>query len=455
MERQLRDTALGGGSGARPQQPAPIGGAGGTGAFLRAYDDSASAPVPGEGRGSGAPHRRAGDGGRHLANDLATRRQDEAFKHARRREAESPSDISAYVPEPAPLAKPLRGPAGDDDAAPVAEGCLRGGTDAGGHEDRPCAALGQGTPEGGAVAASHTIDAPDGGATPAGGSSVEEIDAELHGSQKVTDLLKVTPPPGVAALGDEIDVAAELEAEGRATAKGASPFSEGEDPALEALDPGGADNEDPAEPSVTAGMAKAGLVGRPGPGISFEARRNGQRPTPARTEQMGTEPMALPSPAPLATALIPAAFASGAGTFGDPRRDLSGAASRVAEQLAAAVAVRPEGVDVTLRPEELGHVRISIDRRGAEVAVTVVADRGETVELMRRHADLLAAEFRAAGFGNCSFHFGQQRGRQATGRGGETVSDSKAEGVAGPPSSLSVAIEAAATQAGAGLDLRV
>ncbi|MCV2866096.1 flagellar hook-length control protein FliK [Defluviimonas sp. WL0075] len=165
--------------------------------------------------------------------------------------------------------------------------------------------------------------------------------------------------------------------------------------------------------------------------------------------------MALPSPAPVATALIPAAFAPGAGTFGDPRRDLPGAASRIAEQLAAAVAVRPEGVDVTLRPEELGHVRISIERRGAEVAVTVVADRAETSDLMRRHADLLAAEFRAAGFGNCSFHFGQQRGGQAPGRGGETVSDSKAEGVAGPPGSHPAAVEAATTQVGAGLDLRV
>lgn len=62
--------------------------------------------------------------------------------------------------------------------------------------------------------------------------------------------------------------------------------------------------------------------------------------------------------------------------------------------------------ELRLSPEELGTVRIEVKTEREKVTVTLLAERPETLDLLRRHADRLVAEFRAAGFSEMNLGFG-------------------------------------------------
>ncbi|MEO7382987.1 MAG: flagellar hook-length control protein FliK [Paracoccaceae bacterium] len=63
-------------------------------------------------------------------------------------------------------------------------------------------------------------------------------------------------------------------------------------------------------------------------------------------------------------------------------------------------------VELTLDPIELGRVRFALITAGHQLQVTLSVERPETLDLLRRHADDLRAEFRAAGFDAASLSFG-------------------------------------------------
>lgn len=78
----------------------------------------------------------------------------------------------------------------------------------------------------------------------------------------------------------------------------------------------------------------------------------------------------------------------------------------VARDLAVVIASGPTGtVELRLSPEELGHVRLSLSGEADRVIVTIQAERAETLDLLRRHADSLMTELRSFGFtgGTLSF----------------------------------------------------
>lgn len=76
-------------------------------------------------------------------------------------------------------------------------------------------------------------------------------------------------------------------------------------------------------------------------------------------------------------------------------------------QVAEAAQLNGHGtVEITLSPEELGHVRLTIHSDdGATATVRLSADRHETLDLMRRHIDLLAQDLRDLGYRDLSFSF--------------------------------------------------
>ncbi len=79
-------------------------------------------------------------------------------------------------------------------------------------------------------------------------------------------------------------------------------------------------------------------------------------------------------------------------------------------QLADSAARFPgQPVEVTLTPEELGRVRMTLTTTDGGLTLSLVADRPETLALMRRHIDQLAQDFRDLGFQNLSFSFAQGR----------------------------------------------
>ncbi len=88
----------------------------------------------------------------------------------------------------------------------------------------------------------------------------------------------------------------------------------------------------------------------------------------------------------------------------------------VGRQLAHNLSAFPAGpVEVTLAPEELGHVRMTLAAADGQMVLTLTADRPETVELMRRHIDQLAQDFRDLGFRDLSFSFAQRHPDQRPG----------------------------------------
>lgn len=133
----------------------------------------------------------------------------------------------------------------------------------------------------------------------------------------------------------------------------------------------------------------------------------------------------------------------------------------VAHQLASGMTGTNDGrADILLQPEELGRVRMQIDHRAAGLNMVITADRPETADLMRRHLETLAQEFRAIGYRDVTFSFGGQRGdqRQAPAaesqapqhRSRDTAADTVPEIATARPSRAALSVGP-----GAGLDLRL
>lgn len=88
----------------------------------------------------------------------------------------------------------------------------------------------------------------------------------------------------------------------------------------------------------------------------------------------------------------------------------------MAMQLAEAAQRAGSGraTELMLNPAELGRVKISLNSNEGAVMVHVVADRPETLDLMRRHAEMLAQEFHSIGYGQAQFSFSHNGARDGT-----------------------------------------
>ncbi len=130
---------------------------------------------------------------------------------------------------------------------------------------------------------------------------------------------------------------------------------------------------------------------------------------------------------------------------------------RIAVQLSEAFASKGERkVDVMLNPKELGRVNMQLATSEGGVKVVIHAERPETGDLMRRHIDELAKEFREMGFGSISFEFSsgdaqRQAGGQAEqSNGSQTETSSDADGgIAQQPVTQQLSLGTS------GLDMRV
>ncbi|WP_106746748.1 flagellar hook-length control protein FliK [Yoonia maritima] len=81
---------------------------------------------------------------------------------------------------------------------------------------------------------------------------------------------------------------------------------------------------------------------------------------------------------------------------------------QVANQLSVAVTEHAgKPTEIALNPEELGRVRLSMSVVENAITLSISAERQETTDLMRRHIETLAQEFRDLGYSDVSFAFGQ------------------------------------------------
>lgn len=85
----------------------------------------------------------------------------------------------------------------------------------------------------------------------------------------------------------------------------------------------------------------------------------------------------------------------------------------ITQQVAHAAARVADGpVELTLAPEELGRVRLTLHTSEAGITVAIHAERPETLDLMRRNIDLLARDFRDQGYASIAFDFGNDSRQQ-------------------------------------------
>ncbi|NNV64938.1 MULTISPECIES: flagellar hook-length control protein FliK [unclassified Roseobacter] len=68
-------------------------------------------------------------------------------------------------------------------------------------------------------------------------------------------------------------------------------------------------------------------------------------------------------------------------------------------------ALRDQPTEIALDPPELGRVRMVFSLVEGALTLSITADRPETLDLMRRHMDLLSQEFSRAGLGGTAFSF--------------------------------------------------
>ena len=81
---------------------------------------------------------------------------------------------------------------------------------------------------------------------------------------------------------------------------------------------------------------------------------------------------------------------------------------QVAAQMSGALTGRQSGpVEITLQPEELGRVRMVVSASETGVVINVTAERGDTADMMRRHAAMLSRELEGLGFGSVDLEFEQ------------------------------------------------
>ena len=107
-------------------------------------------------------------------------------------------------------------------------------------------------------------------------------------------------------------------------------------------------------------------------------------------------------------------------------------------------------VELTLDPVELGKLRFSMAQTGDQMQVTLSAQRPETLDLLRRHAEDLRQEFRDAGFAGSAFTFSQWRQQ------GTHQDHAPEAGASSPdPSPLPEILPPAPGSTGPGLDLRL
>jgi flagellar hook-length control protein FliK len=106
-------------------------------------------------------------------------------------------------------------------------------------------------------------------------------------------------------------------------------------------------------------------------------------------------------------------------------------ARHVAQQIAAEVTSAEDGrTDILLDPKELGRVRLSLQANDQTITLVILTERPETADLMRRHIDQLAQEFRTLGYQDVRFTFESQSDQRGDrGQGDETPPERDARDV--------------------------
>lgn len=112
-------------------------------------------------------------------------------------------------------------------------------------------------------------------------------------------------------------------------------------------------------------------------------------------------------------------------------------------------------VEVTLSPDELGRVRMTLATHDGNLNMAIQADRPETLDLLRRHIDSLAQDFRDMGFDDLNFSFAHDQEQRPQRPAIAAESGEAANQTPGLDQPIESSLTSTTRAANAGLDLRM
>ncbi len=120
------------------------------------------------------------------------------------------------------------------------------------------------------------------------------------------------------------------------------------------------------------------------------------------------EPLTIPDVAPIETRNFTSLTSSGQPA---PNAQPPGFVMRALQTITqAALTLQDRPIELTLNPEELGRVRLTLNSAEGAMAVSITVERPDTLDLLRRNIDILAQQLRDIGYQNLSFSFAGQGG---------------------------------------------
>jgi hypothetical protein len=172
---------------------------------------------------------------------------------------------------------------------------------------------------------------------------------------------------------------------------------------------------------------------------------------------VGSEALADTGDDPLAGAGLPAATAAPAAPPGGNAAPPAGGAAAPLPPTAPPLAPQQTAPGMMLTVETPGDVRLVILPEGEAPHLLFVAERAETLDLLRRSADLLSAELRALGLADARFDFAGRDGLAGQGRGNPGAGNDAAPAAASTdpaPAAPPLSVRSGALASGR-LDLRL
>lgn len=210
-------------------------------------------------------------------------------------------------------------------------------------------------------------------------------------------------------------------------------------------------------PAAASATDPTGLQPRSVPGLQAAEGRSLPQGGALGNLPVGSEPLAGRGDDPLAGAGLPAATAAPAAPPGGNATPPAGGAAAPLPPTAPPLAPQQTAPGMMLSVETPGDVRLVILPEGEAPHLLFVAERAETLDLLRRSADLLSAELRALGLADARFDFagrdgpgGQGRGNPGAGNDAAPAAASTDPVTAAPP----LSVRSAALASGR-LDLRL
>ncbi len=129
---------------------------------------------------------------------------------------------------------------------------------------------------------------------------------------------------------------------------------------------------------------------------------------------------------------------------------------RVIETIAnAARALADRPIELVLNPEELGRLKMTLLSSENGMVVQLTVERPETLELLRRHIDLLASDLRLAGYERLSFGFSGDQTAGGRSQQGDSPATAAEKEPADLAESAQIPLSVDLTLSGDGLDLRL